>query len=578
MRRRTTGVEQLHRAWRSIGTTPIIILLVAGGTACRTSEQKPAADAGWRGYNRGYDGQRYADVDQITAANVATLAPVCEVKLGEEGPFQAGPLVLGDTLIVTTARTTAALNATNCALIWRHVDDPKGKPVMPVNRGAAYLDGRIIRGTPDGRLFALDAKTGKTVWEDSIGDPGVGEFISSAPVAWKGTVFVGLAGSDWGIRGRMMAYDAATGKEKWRFYTVPVGNEPGAESWHIPATAHRGGGAQWTSYALDTAANEVFVPVANPSPDFAPQARPGDNLYTNSVVVLDAGSGKLKWYYQLRANDGFDWDLGAAPMLYSSGGKARVALGSKDGNVYALDRASHQLAFRTPVTTISNADSQPTVKGVDVCPGPLGGVEWNGPAYDPKTDMIYVGAVDWCARYTTTASTPSYSPGGVYMGTSYVPPAGATSAGWLTALDASSGKVKWQFHAPQPIVAGVTPTAGGVVFNGDLGGNFYAFDATSGKVLLTRTLPGAIAGGIVTYTVGGKQYVAATSGNISRSTFKTGGSPTIVIMALGATGAPATSELPAVPPLGSSLEPAEPSASSPSPKGKPGDAGGNRSS
>ena len=191
--------------------------------------------------------------------------------------------------------------------------------------------------------------------------------------------------------------------------------------------------------------------------------------------------------------------------------------------------------------------------------------------------MIYVGAVDWCARYTTTAATPSYSPGGVYMGTSYVPPAGATSTGWLTALDAASGKVKWQFHAPEPIVAGVTPTAGGVVFNGDLGGNFYAFDATNGKVLLTRTLPGAIAGGIVTYTVGGKQYVATTSGNISRSTFKTGGSPTIVIMALGATGAPAMSALPAVPPLGSSLEPAEPSNSTPSPKGKPGDAGGNRS-
>ncbi|MFL5561852.1 MAG: pyrroloquinoline quinone-dependent dehydrogenase [Gemmatimonadaceae bacterium] len=547
--------------------------------ACRTGEQKTAgataAGTRWHSYNRGYDGQRYADIDQITPANVGTLAPVCQVKLGEEGPFQAGPLVLGDTLIITTARTTAALNATNCAQIWRHVDEPKGTPPISVNRGAAYLDGRIYRGTPDGRLYALDAKTGATVWEDSIGNPGIGEFVSSAPVAWNGTVFVGLAGSDWGIRGHMMAFDAATGKEKWRFYTIPMGSEPGAESWHIPATAHRGGGAQWTSYALDTATSEVFVPVANPSPDFAPQSRPGDNLYTNSLVVLDVATGKLKWYYQLRANDGFDWDLGAAPMLYSAGGNARVALGSKDGFVYAVDRGSHKLAFKTAVTTIANADSQPTPKGVTVCPGPLGGVEWNGPAYDPKTNMIYVGAVDWCATYTTTTGTPTYSPGGVYMGTSYVPPAGTSYSGWLTALDAGSGQVKWKFHAPQPIVAAVTPTSGGVVFNGDLGGDFYAFDAETGKVLLTLKTPGAIAGGIVTYVVGGKQYVATTSGNISRSTFKTGGSPTIIIMALGAKGAPASSELPAVKPPASSIDPGAPPADSATPptKGKPGNAG-----
>jgi alcohol dehydrogenase (cytochrome c) len=231
-------------------------------------------------------------------------------------------------------------------------------------------------------------------------------------------------------------------------------------------------------------------------------------------------------------------------MLYDAGG-ARVALGSKDGKVYVLDRGSHRLIFATPVTTVSNTDTVPTTAGVDVCPGPLGGVEWNGPAYSPRTKMIYAGAVDWCGRYVTEKS-PTYTPGGLYMGTSYAPPPGTQSSGWLTAMDAGTGKVLWKFHAPQPIVAGVTPTSGGVVFNGDLAGNFYAFDDSTGKVLLTRKMPGAIAGGIITYATGGKQYVATTSGNISRTTFQTSGSPTLVILGLNVSGAPRTLTLPAM--------------------------------
>lgn len=553
---RNESAATTRYGWRCAPWTAAALLALA---ACGGGEKETTTDAGWATYNHGYASQRYAELDQIDRSNVDSLAPVCEVKLGEEGTFQSGPLVIGDTLIVTTAHTTAAMNATNCAVIWRNVDQPPAKDVMPVNRGAAYLDGRVFRGTPDGRLVALDSRTGKVVWQTAAGDPSQGEFISSAPIAWHGTVFVGLAGSDWGIRGRMMAFDAATGKEKWRFNTIPMGDEPGAETWKLPETAKRGGGAQWTSYTLDTATSELFVPVANPAPDFAPQARPGDNLYTNSVVVLDAGSGELKWYYQLVPHDGFDWDLGAAPMIYDAGDGPRVALGSKNGNVYALDRDTHKVVFTTPVTTISNADTVPTPEGVDVCPGPLGGVEWNGPAYSPRTKLIYAGAVDWCARYkTTSGALPPYKPGDLYMGTSFAPPPGATSTGWLTALDARTGQVRWKFHAPEPIVAGVTPTAGGIVFNGDLAGNLYAFDDSTGKVLLTRKLPGAIAGGIVTYMVHGKQYVAATSGNISRTTFQTTGSPTLVIMALGAPATPREITLPAVSTTSGGASPTEP--------------------
>ncbi len=512
-----------------------------GGQSATASDTPASAAAksvpntGWASYNGGYDSQRFSALNQITAANVAGLRPLCEVKLGEEGSFQSGPLVVGDTLIVTTPHSTIALNATNCAVVWRNIDRPRAKDVFPVNRGAAYLDGRVFRGTPDGRLLALDSKTGNVVWENPVGKPGLGEFISSAPIAWKGTVFAGVAGSDWGVRGHVMAFDAVTGKEKWRFNTVPMGAEPGASTWKIPASAKHGGGAQWTSYTLDTVSNELFVPTANPAPDFAPQARPGDNLYTNSVVVLNASTGHLSWYYQVTPHDGLDWDLGAAPMLYDATDGPRVALGSKNGNVYSLDRTTHKVMFTTPVTTISNANAVPTAKGVDVCPGPLGGVEWNGPAYDPQTKMIYVGAVDWCGHYITTTGKSVYAPGELYMGTSYTPVTG-NATGWLTAIDAQTGQVKWKFHAPQPVVAGVTPTAGGIVFNGDLAGNFYAFDASSGKVLFTYKFPGAIAGGVVTYAIGGKQYVATTSGNVSRTTFQTAGSPTLVVMALGVQG------------------------------------------
>jgi len=494
-------------------------------------------------YNRGYDGQRFSPLDQITAVNVAGLEPVCEVKLGEDGTFQSGPIVIGDTLVVTTAHTTTAVNAANCTLIWRNVDRPAARDVFAVNRGAAYSGGRFYRGTPDGRLVALDARTGTVVWTTQAGNPAVGEFISSAPIVWNGTVFAGVAGSDWGVRGHVMAFDAATGREKWRFYTVPMDSEPGADSWKIPATAAHGGGAQWTSYALDTASGHLFVPAANPAPDFAPQTRPGDNLYTNSLVVLDAATGHLAWYYQLTPHDGLDWDLGAAPMLYDVGGAPRVALGSKDGNLYSLDRRSHKAVFTTPVTTVSNASAPPTTAGVSVCPGPLGGVEWNGPAYDPQTRMIYAGAVDWCGHYTTAAQKVPFTPGQLYLGTSYSP-ASASATGWLTAVDAATGTVKWKFHAPQPVVAGVTPTAGGIVLSGDLAGNFYAFSAMTGKVLLRYRLPGAIAGGVITYTVGGKQYIATTSGNISRTTFRTTGTPTLIVMALNAPAAPKIITLP----------------------------------
>src|SRR5262249_2119712 len=188
----------------------------------------------WPTYNNDYDGRRFSPAKQITRANVATLKRVWEAQLGDAGSFHSGPIVIGTTIYVTTAHTTVALDATNCTIRWRHVYKPEQQEVYAVNRGAAYLDGRLFRGTADGRIFALDAATGKVIWQIKAGDPGVGEFFSAAPIAWNGTVFIGAAGGDWGIRGFMLALDAKTGKEKWRFYTIPMGSEQGAESWKKP--------------------------------------------------------------------------------------------------------------------------------------------------------------------------------------------------------------------------------------------------------------------------------------------------------------------------------------------------------
>ena len=505
------------------------------GVATLSGCDDPAAEGkgntGWAMYNMGYDGVRSSPLTQITVKNVATLRPVCRVKLGEEGTLQAGPVAVGETLFVTTAHSTAALNATTCRPIWRFVDPPTKLDVNPVNRGVAYLDGRVFRGTPDARLVALSSDSGQVLWNIKVGDPSLGAFTSSAPIAWHGMVYIGLAGGDWGIRGRVMAFDAETGKEKWRFWTIPMGKERGAETWHIPETAQHGGGAMWTSYTLDTTTGELFVPTGNPAPDFNPTSRPGDNLFTNSVVVLDAMSGALRWWYQVSPNDGFDYDLGAAPVLYKGrSGDSRVLLASKDGNIYALDRRSHQLKFKTPITTISKEAPLPTAAGVHACPGPLGGVEWNGPAFDASTHTFFVGAVDWCAIFSL--GPPEYTKGSLYWATNVVPVSTDTARGWLTAVDAEDGRVRWKFRAPAPIVAGVTHTAGGLLFTGDLHGNFYAFDAATGRVAYETNLGGAIAGGVMTYAVDGRQYVAAPAGNISRGTFGVLGSPTLIVMAL----------------------------------------------
>jgi alcohol dehydrogenase (cytochrome c) len=499
-----------------------------------------AAGNEWPSFNGDLASDRFSSLSEITPKNAADLREVCEASLGDEGSFQPGPLMIGDTLFVTTVHTVVALSATDCRVRWRYVYDTQEDEVLPGNRGVAYLDQRLFRGTADGRLVAIDSATGKELWRVKAADTKLYEFFTAAPIAWNGLVYLGPGGADYGIRGRMAAFDAATGKEVWRFNTIPMRGEPGYETWHIPETAEHGGGGTWSSYTLDAATGEVFIPVANPAPDLTPNSRPGDNLYTDSLVVLDAKTGGLKWYYQFTRNDAFDYDLAAAPILYTdAAGKHRVAVGSKDGYVYILDRDSHELIAKTAVTTIKTPPSPPTAAGVYACPGTTGGVEWNGPAYDPNLNIVYVGSVDWCTYFST--NLPGYP-------TSWK--TGKSKTGWVYALDASTGGLAWRYHADSPVLSGVTPTAGGVLFSGDSAGELLILNAKNGKLIKKSNLGGSMGGGVITYSAGGRQYVATTAGNVSRSGLAIGvdNTPRVIIMTTGLSAAYQPAKIAAVSP------------------------------
>lgn len=504
----------------------ILSLSVGGWIAAGCANQgQPSANAtpsatpagfAWTMYDGDYAGDRWSTLDQITPSNAKSLKVACSAPLGETGAFQAGPVIVNHTVYVTSMNGTYAYDDTTCKLRWKSTYKPSGPVVFNTNRGVAYDNGMLYRDTEDAHLIALDASTGAMKWNVTVGDSSKGIFLSSAPLVWNGKIYAGLAGADWGVRGKMYAFDESDGHVVWTFDLIPEGSEAGASSWGKASTAATGGGSTWTSYALDTDAGEIFVPVGNPAPDFSGDYRPGANLYTASLVVLDANTGKLKWYYQLVPHDTHDYDLGAPPALVATkGGKRLAVVSGKNGMLYALDRSTHGLVYKLPVTTVSNANAAPTPAGVKVCPGWVGGSEWNGPAYDQADNLIIVGTDDWCGTYTLAPAR--FVSGKFFLGGSAIPAPYTQAHGWITAIDADSGKVTWKYRTPGPALAAVSPTAGGVTFTGDMGGTFFVFESKTGRVLYQMKTAGAMAGGVVPFEENGKEYVVATSGNVSRS-------------------------------------------------------------
>ena len=506
-------------------------------TASPTQKELDAAagNAGAWMYNTGnYSGTRASKASQITPANAGSLQVSCVFQMGEVSNFQSGPLVYGGVLYVTTLHVTAAIDATTCRLRWRHVWTPQTNEVARHNRGVALKDGRVYRGTADGYLLALDSSDGRMLWARKVADVSLGETLTMPPMVYEDRVIIGPGGSENAVKGWVGAFQAEDGSPVWRFEIVAQPGEPEHGTWTTEANVPLGGGALWTPMSLDPVRGQLFVATSNPAPDFAAELRGGANLYTNSLVVLDVRTGKLVWHDQLVPADGHDWDLTQASPLI------RVAIGDrprdlvitvgKEGVLRAIDRESRRRVYETPVTTRTNTDAPVTTTGTHACPGVFGGVSWHGPAFNTAANLLFVPVIDWCGTFMR-AERVRFIPGATYLGGSYV--SDATSQGWLTAVDASTGAVKWKYKSPRPMVAAVTTSAGGVVMTGELTGDFLVLEAASGKELYRFNTGGPMGGGIVTYEIAGRQYVAVTSG--APSTFwvdKNPGAPTVLIFAL----------------------------------------------
>ncbi len=492
--------------------------------------------ADWLYHTGNLSGTRYSTLAQLTRANVARLAVACVFQAGSSETFQTGPVVYHGVMYLTTTRATLAIDAATCHPRWRHTWQPQDYELWPMNRGVALERGYVVRGTADGYLLALDARDGTLLWARHVADPEAGETITMSPLVYGDVVVIGPAGGENSIRGWIGAFQLADGKPLWRFNTVPRPGEPGAETWANPTGTPQGGGAVWTPLALDPTKGELYVAVTNPAPDLAGHLRPGRNLYTNALVALDLHAGTLRWYDQLLPNDAHDWDLTqVSPLFHETvGGRERdlVAATGKHGVLTVVDRDTHERLYEVPITTRLNVDVPVGREPVRVCPGIHGGVEWNGPAYDPRTHLLYVPAVDWCGTFRAS-ETARYVPGEQYLGGVFVADSATQAKGWLTAVDAARGTVRWRYRSARPLVAGVTATAGGVVFTGELTGDFVALDAATGSELYRFYTGAGVLGGVVTYAVNGRQYVAAASGGGSFN-FGREGSPTILVFALPA--------------------------------------------
>lgn len=484
-------------------------------------------DGDWLTYNRTLGGDRYSPLDQVTIRNAGRLQPKCVLQLGELGSFEPSPIAYRGRLYLTTAHKVAAVDGATCALLWSYTYVPVDPEHLPGNRGVALYRGRVIRGTTDGHLIALDAENGKLLWDVRVADGALGYEITGAPIAFDGKVFTGDAGADVGINGRAYAFDVSTGALIWAFDMVPTGKQPGAETWG-GGTEH-GGGSTWSSMAIDPERRLLFVPIGNPAPDFHDSGRPGDNLYTNSVVALSLDTGQIAWHVQQVPHDVHDWDTAAAPALFEQDGRRYMAVASKNGLLYLYDRDSHATLAQTPFATRENVDV-PLSKDhpVHVCPGALG--QYNGPAYSPKLRMMFLGAADRCN--TIQVAEPKYVAGSVYFGGRFIMDPPDKHSGWIRGFDAASGREIWSVHRSAPILAAVTPTAGGLLFTGDVAGNFLALDAKTGKVLYTFMTGGPIAAGITTYLAAGKQYIAGPSGSSSRDAASATAAATLVLFAL----------------------------------------------
>ena len=501
----------------------------------------------WLSYSGTLMNQRFSPLTQITAANVKTLQQQWVWQARSLEKFEATPLVVDGVMYTVQApNDVVALDAATGRPFWTfaYTPAPEGRPCCGrVNRGLAILGDTLYMGTIDAHLIAIDAKSGKPLWNTVVAKASDRYSITSSPTIVKDKVIIGTGGGDGPIRGFISAFDAKTGKELWRFYTIPGAGEPGNETWSGDSWK-TGGVGVWNAGAYDPEANLVYFGTGNPAPDWDGRTRLGDNLYSDSVVALDADNGRLKWHYQFTPHDRYDYDSVQVPVLADitwRGAPLKAMIwANRNGNFYVLERETGKFLIGKPFVKVNWMDTfdergrphqTPQPEGQPTWPGNQGGTNWYSPSYSPHTGLFYVPA--WEGYASIYKATPvEYQEGrnfggGVYPQLLPVPGAPAVpgirrgpinnwteaaATGAVLALDAGTGELKWKFPMTDVTDSGILTTASDVLFTGGREGYFQALDARTGSLLWKASLGAQISSGPVTYEVDGKQYVTTISG------------------------------------------------------------------
>jgi alcohol dehydrogenase (cytochrome c) len=493
----------------------------------------PADGSRWLTFGGDYTNQRHSPLTQITPQNVGQLVPRWTFQTGTLGNFETTSLLRDNVLYVTGPQNVAwAIDARTGRQIWRYrreLPDNLTACCGLVNRGFAILGDKLFMSTLDAHLVALDARTGSVVWDAELEVHSIGYASTIAPIVVGNKVITGAAGGEYGIRGFIDAYDADTGQRIWRFYTIPAPGEPGNQTWSGDSW-RTGGASVWVTGAYDPELNLLFYGIGNPGPDYFGDLREGDNLYSNSLVALDADTGRLRWHYQFTPHDTHDWDATEVPILADLpiGGQTRgvVMFANRNGFFYTLDRETGRLIVAEPFVETTWAkeigpDGRPVLlpgnipseQGSVTCPDLTGGTNFWPPTFDPSTRTFFVNAREVCMTYYSWE--PEYTPGDRFTGGAgqRVVDADNPAYGALRAIDPTTGERKWEFRYLSPSTAGLLTTASGLIFSGDPDGNLLALDSRSGQLLWHYQLGAALHGtSPTTYMVDGKQHILVPAG------------------------------------------------------------------
>jgi len=495
-----------------------------------------ANGADWLSYSGGYRSERFSPLAQIDTENVGSLKVIWAYQMQPTEMPGAGlqettPLVADDIMYLTESPSSvSALDARTGRLLWHwspdisedvlHIGFPK------VNRGVAILDDTLFVGTLDARLFALDAGTGAVRWEVDVADNAIGFSLTLAPLVVGNRVIVGMSGAEAGVRAFIDAYDAETGKRLWRTYTVPVPGEPGSETWGGDSW-QTGGGSTWLTGSYDPDLDLLYWTTGNPAPDWNGDLRPGDNLFTCSLLALDPASGEIRWHFQFTPHDTHDWDANQIPVLIDGEIKCErrdlIALANRNAFYYLIDRRTGEFLHASEYskqTWAAGIDGtgrpvvlpgkEPSEEGTLVWPSLQGATNWFSPSYNPQTGRFFVANRRMGAVYYKADA--EYEPGMPFLGGGEQALSGDDASGAVVALNAFTGERLWEFPLQSPPWSGVMATAGGLVFGASNEGYFFALDGNSGEALWRFNTGAHIRTNPMGFAVDGKQRVAITGG------------------------------------------------------------------